>query len=89
MIEIGDRVRSYDFPFNDDCYIEGVVVSIEPWEHCSCDQPHVSILVDVDTFEERNLVGEMVYPVAPSSNAVGFFPPNGLPSRIEIVAKVA
>lgn len=34
-IEVGDRVRSYDFEFYDDCYIEGTVEEITaPIEGC-------------------------------------------------------
>jgi hypothetical protein len=27
-IEMGDRVRSYDFEFHDDCYVEGTITGI-------------------------------------------------------------
>ena len=86
MIQVGDRVRSYDFPFVDDIYVEGIVEAIEPWDGCSCDLPHIHIRVEVDTFPEGpSRVGELCFPVDPYSNAVGMFPPNGAASRIEIL----
>ena len=33
-IYIGDRVRSYDFPNNQECFVEGTVVAIEKMEGC-------------------------------------------------------
>lgn len=27
--QVGDKVRSYDFPFRKDCYVEGVITKIE------------------------------------------------------------
>jgi hypothetical protein len=33
-IKVGDRVRSYDFPHRDDCFIEGHVTHIKEWEGC-------------------------------------------------------
>ena len=82
--KIGDRVRSYDFPLDDEHYIEGVVKHVGVWEHCEfkCSYPHLHILVDRDTLGDR--VGEMVYPVHPSSEALGFFTGRRA-SRIEIV----
>lgn len=88
MIEVGDRVRSYDFPFDDEIYVEGIVQSIEEWEHCefNCGLPHIAILVDIDTFPEGpSRIGEIVYPVDPWSGAMGFFPPNGNASRVEVI----
>ena len=86
MIQVGDRVRSYDFPFNDDIYVEGIVQSIEEWEACGCGLPHIAILVDLDTFPEGpSRIGDIVYPVDPFSGALGFFPPNGLASRVELI----
>ena len=87
MIQVGDRVRSYDFPHDDQCYIEGVVIAIEEWEHCefNCGLPHVHIRVDYDSFNiDRGLIGEMVYPVHPESGALGFHE-GGKASRIEIL----
>ena len=52
--EVGQRIRSYDFPGNLDSYIEGVIREIGPWEHCEfrCGQPHLHIEVTLDTFPE-------------------------------------
>jgi hypothetical protein len=33
-IGVGDRVRSYDFEYYDNCYVEGVVEKIIPVEGC-------------------------------------------------------
>ena len=88
MIKVGDRVRSYDFPHNDEIYIEGEVIAIKEWEHCefNCGLPHVHIRVDLDTWPDyqRNLVGCMVYPVHPESGAIGFHY-EGKASKIEVI----
>lgn len=68
MIKVGDRVRSYDFTFNDYVYVEGIVEKIAPWEHCMvCDKDHVWIRVDVDTwwsdeFDDETRIGMLVFP---------------------------
>ena len=34
MIEVGNRVRSYDFQRNRECYVEGIVEGFERLEGC-------------------------------------------------------
>ena len=76
MIQVGDRVRSFDFAQGDfgrelygerACYVEGVVESFVEREGC----PRYEVRVEVDVFggEEsgqragkRNRVGNLVYP---------------------------
>lgn len=86
-IKVGDYVRSYDFPFDDESYIEGTVMEVSIWEHCEfqCGLPHIHILVEIDTFSDR--VGDMAYPVCPNSGAHGFFPPDGAASKVIKVKK--
>ena len=31
--QVGQRIRSYDFPFNRDAYCEGIIREIGPWDH--------------------------------------------------------
>jgi hypothetical protein len=69
-IEIGNRVRSFDFADGPDgralegeraCYVEGVVEAIEEMEGC----PRYRILVDRDVFggnESDRRVGNTVFP---------------------------
>lgn len=73
-IAVGSEVRSYDFESRDDCYIEGEVLEIgkTPLGHHG-----YAILVkkqicagrDIST-EERNLIGEVVYPPLNGSQGV-------------------
>ena len=85
-MNVGDTVRSYDFPWDDSTYVSGVIVAIEEWEHCefNCGLPHVHIRVMYDSWTRRNLVGQMVYPVHPESGALGGFE-GGKASRIEVL----
>ena len=52
--QVGQRIRSYDFPHNRDAYVEGIIREIGPWEHCEfqCGHPHLHIEVTLDTFPE-------------------------------------
>ncbi len=34
MIEVGNKVRSYDFPHDRECYVEGVVEALTEKEGC-------------------------------------------------------
>jgi hypothetical protein len=84
--KVGDIVRSYDFPITDDCYIEGIVRKIAPWEHCPCGFNHLHIEVTLDHFTGENITEdgrEWVYPVDPTTSAIGFFP-GGKASRVEM-----
>jgi len=85
-MKVGDTVCSWDFPHDDSTYVIGKIVAIEEWEHCefNCGLPHVHIMVTHDSWAERNLVGEMVYPVHPESGALGFHE-GGKASRIKII----
>lgn len=50
--QVGQRIRSYDFPFNRDAYCEGIIREIGPWDHCGCSDPHLHIEVILDTLPE-------------------------------------
>jgi len=50
--QVGQRIRSYDFRFNRDCYVEGVIREIGIWEGCGCNHPHLHIEVTLDTLPE-------------------------------------
>lgn len=70
-IKPGDRVRSYDFEFRRDCYVEGVVVEItEPIEGC----PRYKIRV------ERLIWDGEVQPLVGTTYAVP--PVNGTPTLL-------
>ena len=69
MIQVGDRVRSFDFPHSRDlegeraCYVEGYVHNIVSREGCK----RYEIRVDRDVFggvdsREKHRVGTVVYP---------------------------
>ena len=70
MIQVGDRVRSFDFVRGDfgrdlggerACYVEGVVESFVEREGC----PRYEVRVDRDVFGGQDLdvrVGDLVYP---------------------------
>jgi hypothetical protein len=70
MIQVGDKVRSFDFAQGDfgrelygdrACYVEGVVESFVEREGC----PRYEVRVEVDVFggeESDRRVGNLVYP---------------------------
>jgi|TARA_R110000824_G_scaffold351344_9_gene538395 hypothetical protein len=68
MIQVGDRVRSFDFAHARDisgeraCYVEGVVEALVEQEGC----PRYVIRVDLDIFRgcqgAQDRVGTVVYP---------------------------
>jgi len=39
----GVMVRSYDFKFSRECWIEGEIIEIAPWSRCGCGQIHFHI----------------------------------------------
>jgi len=74
-MKVGDIVRSYDFPFNDDVFVEGIIRSISPWVHCGCSANHIHIEVTLDTFiptdpteEDLGDIREWVFPVHPDED---------------------
>ena len=66
MIEVGDKVRSFDFDYCRDltgeraCYVEGYVVGIEP--HGGCDRYVIAVDRAVFGGEEREVWPKKVYP---------------------------
>ena len=50
--QIGQKIRAYDFRNNRDCYIEGIIRKIAPWDLCRCGEPHLHIEVTLDTLPE-------------------------------------
>ena len=75
-IEPGDRVRSFDFDFKYDlegdhaCYVEGLVVAIEP--HQGCDR--YVIAVDTRIFGGEKVAGENIV-LPPVNGTEGIFGP--------------
>lgn len=70
-IEIGDRVRSYDFEFNRTAYVEGIVTAIRPAEPGECSRYEIKV-------EKRFLCGGLDH----SAEWIGrkVYPPvNGTP----------
>lgn len=65
-IQIGDTVRSYDFEYKDDCFVEGPVTKIFPVE--GCDRYNIETT--------RRVWGGIEYPLA-SSPPVFLPPVNG------------
>ena len=69
-LNIGDRVKSYDFILgdmllNDKAYVVGDIVDIAPVDWCSenCDHYHIKILERFDAHGEPiEVIGDMVYP---------------------------
>jgi len=57
IAKVGDVIRSYDFAGNKDCYIEGMVLEINPAS--SIGYKAYGVEVTKDTLDNR--VGEMVY----------------------------
>ena len=82
--KVGDIVRSYDFPVSSDCYIEGIVRKIAPWDHCFCSLNHLHIEVTLDHFPGKGEDRDWVYPVDPTTSAIGFMP-GGKASRVEVI----
>jgi len=81
-IEIGSLVKSYDFPDRVDtkhlCYIEGVILSINPNGKLSIHHPCYEILVRKQVWDgvddpNSRLIGQCVYP--PINGTEGLFGP--------------
>jgi hypothetical protein len=69
-IEVGDRVRSYDFEFHDDCYVEGTVeVVTAPIEGCE----RYKIIADRRVWDGMETQHDLMYlpPVNGTRNSMG------------------
>jgi len=78
-VKVGDIVRSYDFPHNNNIYVEGIIRKIAPWRHCGCSLNHIHIEVTLDTFiptdpteEDLGDIRDWVFPVHPEEDETPF-----------------
>lgn len=62
-INVGDRVRSYDFPGNDACYIEGEVTHLQ-W-HNGCNQYRIKVTARVWHGEREDNIERHTFVLAP------------------------
>lgn len=76
IINVGDDVRSFDFPFNDDCYVEGKVREIND----------IYYLIDVSkrimSGEEVDLEGKTFEVTVVKNGNNGFF---GVSNGVELL----
>ena len=85
--QIGQRVRSYDFPGKDSPYVEGWLRAIEPWDACDCGEDHLHIEVELDTWpiegpcldmsrllpaDFDNAPRDWVFPAIPHAHSLGW-----------------
>lgn len=60
-IKVGQKVRSYDFGSHKDCYVEGIVEKIGPWEGCAGTCPHYHIRTTRKVWLGKEEQGETYY----------------------------
>lgn len=86
-LQVGQRVISYDFPFVLDCYAEGIIRHIGPWDNCPCGSNHIHIEVIEDVWngelQQEDEMRTWVYPAG--ADALGLFPPLRTASFIRVI----
>lgn len=86
-LQVGQRVISYDFPYIIDCYVEGIIREIKPWDGCPCGVNHIHIEVIEDVWNgelvKEDEMRKWVYPAG--FDARGMWPPNRTASYIRVI----
>jgi len=68
-IEVGDLVRSYDFEFSDDCYLEGTVIGLIDFE--GCPRYRIAAVFKVWEGEQKMIEREIIPPVNGTPRMMG------------------
>ena len=63
MIQVGSKVRSFDFPLSRDCYVEGTVEGFKEVE--GCDRYVIRVDRKVWRDEEEDILGRFPYVYPP------------------------
>jgi hypothetical protein len=73
QIQVGDRVRTFDYDNRDDCFADGVVQGIGPRPDSECEHYYIEVERMVWKGEEQEADGDMVYPpINGTKTSMGF-----------------